>query len=436
VPSVGENFNSSLIISAFEKGNEMNHRHIVVGYALALASLLTITSQPAWAADNATTDPTVLAAQQAQAMAEARKAIAEADLAAAKARLGSVTQPLPSGSGTATTLNIEGKILAYRAADKAADQIATAIIPVIKAQEANKQKIVFLSAKEVANVSLLQAFNEQAALLLAQVPKLVIPSDIPRPCPKPAPPKYRAEEFIAPGVAIDAGLTLLRLFKTDRTLVGEDVTLDDFAIVALLAGKLGGYQLVYPPSYFPDAFGSAAAPQVYETFNKLLEAQFTVANLQDRIAIKKQEVADRKKQAEKDEACQKILDADAARLDALSSQASVFKDTLTQVNAALTKTADPSGIALIQSLALAERLATNMKGALLLQVKAVAAGGTTHTSTNIFGSSFSFSGGAIVSYVLYTSSGLVARAGTIPAFAGLFKDEKINDALADTTPKP
>lgn len=131
-----------------------------------------------------------------------------------------------------------------------------------------------------------------------------------------------------------------------------------------------------------------------------------------------------------------ILDADAARLEEFSNRVSVFKDALAQVNAALTKTSDQSGMALIQSLVLAERLATNMKGAFLLQVKPIAAGGTTHASTTIFGTSFSFSGGAIVSYVLYKPDGLVATAGTVPVFAGLVKEKKLNDALQKPAPNP
>lgn len=219
-----------------------------VRLCLVFAASLSLASPTAMAADS--TDPAVLAAQQAQAIAEARKAAAEADLATAKARLGEVTQPLPTGAGTATNLNIEGKLLAYRAADKAADQIAAAIRAALAAQ--TPPRLVFLSVKEVANISLLQAFNQQASLLLEQVSQLEIPKDIPRLCPKPGA-VFQPQVTFPPGVAIDAALTLLRLFKTDRTLVGEDVTLDDFAILALLVSKLGGIEVVYPPSYFPDA---------------------------------------------------------------------------------------------------------------------------------------------------------------------------------------
>jgi len=409
----------------------MKHSQLTLGILVA-AAWLSLTSPTATGADS--TDPAVLAAQQAQALAEARKATAEADLAAAKARFGEVTQPLPTGAGTATNLNIEGKILAYRAADKAADQIAAAIRTALAGQ--TPSRIVFLSVKEVTNIALLQAFDQQATLLLDQVSQLQIPGGIPRPCPEGGAEGPRALALAPPGVAIDAALTLLRLFKTDRTLVGEDVTLDDFAIVALLVGKLNGIDIVYPPSYFPDAFGSGVVAAVYDKFNKLAQAQSTVANVQDRIAAKKQEIADRKTQAGKDKACAAMLDADAARLEEFANKVSVFKEALSEVNTALTKTSDQSGMALIQSLVLAERLATRMQGAFLLQVKPIAAGGTTHTSTNIFGTSFSFSGGAIVSYVLYRPDGIVATAGTVPVFAGLFKDEKLNDVLQKAAPNP
>jgi hypothetical protein len=63
------------------------------------------------------------AAQLEQAIAEAKQATAEAKLATAKAELGSITQPLPTGSGTATSLVVEGRILAYIAADQAATTI-------------------------------------------------------------------------------------------------------------------------------------------------------------------------------------------------------------------------------------------------------------------------------------------------------------------------
>ena len=70
----------------------------------------------------------VAAAQRQVAMAQARRDIAHANAEEAKAKLGTFdTSGLPKGTGEATSLNVEAKILAYQSVNAVATKIAAKV---------------------------------------------------------------------------------------------------------------------------------------------------------------------------------------------------------------------------------------------------------------------------------------------------------------------
>ncbi len=387
-------------------------RHVV-----GLACATTLFAIAAYAADAPAEDPAVTAAKN-------RQAIAEADAAAAKARLGELTATRPTGAVTAENLNIEGKIRAYRAAETAADMIMARISVVNPVPK----KVVLFSVKEVADISAYQAFLTQADLLKKSAPALTLPNlfvdqPAPGPCVAPAGPAAAAVPLLLP---IDAALQLLSLFKTDQSLKGADVTLDDFGISALLAQRLiaANIPVAYPPSYFPTAFTPPVPGRLDETLDTFNQDRRKMNEFLSKIADKKQEVA-RRIAAEKNAACKDLLNGDTAKLDRQEASVKAAIAARDAVFETLLKADAQSGLTLLQSLARAELLAKNYSGAHILQLKPVAAGGATITRTNIFGSKIFFSGGVVLSFMLLNATGDVVAAGTVPMYGGIVRDEEM-----------
>ena len=382
-------------------------------------------------ADNTTTDPAVLKAQTEQALAQARQATAEAQLATEKAKLGSISTPLPGGTVTATTLVIEGDILAYRAADSAAQKIVDAVIRTCPvggtltgglaciAGKPTPEKVVIFSNKELNGLLVYQAFQAQSAVLLAQVSTLTN---------QPIPPLLSDKtplictstpaKLIPPLLAVDVALQLAGLFKTDTTITGASVTLDDFAVASLVAEKLTekGVLVAYPPSYYPNALTSIPpALQIYVTFKKIVASQLDLAAAATVIDLKKADITAR---AAKEPKCKDIFAADSATLDARKAQVAATQTAVSQVVTALTATDAQSGLSQIQTLALAEQLAEQFGGASILQLKSIAAGGDTKTKKNILYTSLSFGGGAILAYMMINPTGTIEHSGTVPVYGG------------------
>jgi len=392
---------------------------------------VTLANQTTPAADDATnSDPEIAAAKRAQALAEAKAATAkaEADLAKAeadkaKAMLGEITQTTPKGTATAEGLSVEGKIRAYRAAETAATAIAEAVL------KKSPQKVVVFSAKEMNDITFWQSFLQQATVLQNQLAAPTLPplfADNPGQC---APPKTArgvppAVRTVPPLMAIDAALQLLSLFKVDRTVKGADVTLDDFAIAALVGGKLAAAKIsvAYPPSYYPGAFAPSSAPRTTQALATLTQRRQTLIDFSTNIDTKKQQIAQRSTQ-EQQQACKDRYAEDIALLDNLQTRVKTSIGLLDAFFAGILKADAQSGVTLLQTLIAAEQLSTTFQSAHTLQLKPVAAGGATMTTTNIFGSKISFSGGVVISYMLFDSAGVLVDAATVPQYGG-FVDEK------------
>jgi len=371
----------------------------------------------------ASDDPKVVEAQKRQALAEAEKARAEAERDAYKAKIGEIsTDKLPKGTITAEKLEIEGRILAYRSADNSTTAIVTSVGSVVP----KPGKVVLFSSKELNGLMTYQAFSAQTNLLIARVPLLttmppLLTDHLTKPC------STTPRKFVPPLLAVDTALQVLALFKVDTSIAGAEVTLDDFAIYAMIASKLraSSIDVVYLPSYYPNVFGPPPpALKIYKLFGDLNQKQFDLGDFSATIDQRKADLAKRQT-AETDNACKALYQVD---LDALAARQTEVKETQTllgQIIAGLTKPDDQTGLNLIHTFATAEQLATAFPSAYLLQVKPIAAGGSTKTTTNILGSKLSFSGGSIISFMLFDTSGAVVAAGTSPLYGGYVRDKKM-----------
>ena len=173
--------------------------------------------------------------------------------------------------------------------------------------------------------------------------------------------------------------------------------------------------MYYPNAFNPDVLLDS---DVYKTFQFLSDSQFKLEKFSsEKIDQKKQDLSTRL-EAEKKAACKALYNRDLTTLDNLQTQVKTTAAVLSQIITALTKPDEQSGLSFIQALWTAEQLAKRFKSAYLLQVKSIAAGGATITTSNIFGSKLSFSGGVVISYMLFDNSGVLVNAGTIPAYGG------------------
>ncbi|WP_371763808.1 hypothetical protein [Massilia sp.] len=385
-------------------------------FNVGAASTITIFSTTGHATESTDqTDPTLAQAQLKQNIAQAQQATAEAELATAKAKIGQIDATLPKGQTTATSLHIEGTILAYRAAEKAADQIAANVATLVP-----NKKVVLFSSKELAWLNTYRSFKFQTSVLLANIPKLTtdpkLTSDsLPPSCV--APTRVKVPPLLLIGVALE----LASLFKSDNNITGSDVTVDDFAMNSLMAEKLKarGFSIAYPPLFFPNLLEPAPlAPttQTEQTFKNLNDGAFNLSQFVKRMNDKKMALtAAREKASTK---CKAIYDDDIANVDDAQAKASAAQTAINQILTGLTTTDPQSGLTTLQNLTYAEQLGVTFQSASILQVKSIAAGGNTQTKTGTFSTTLSFSGGVVLTYMLIEKDGSISTSGVVPVYGG------------------
>lgn len=196
-------------------------------------------------------------------IAKAEKDKAEAEAAAFKARLGGLsTANLPQGAVKTDNVVIEGSYLSYMAANSAARVIAYRV--------PCGANVVFFSPKDLDGIQALDALKAQIPLVSGDTPSQVKPLllrrvsmvVLPEPSGSDLAKLYYFEEakqaaFLpaAGFAAIDTGLSLLSLFKTDMEFHGVAVTADDLALQALVARQwrqhCPGNNVIHPGYSYP-----------------------------------------------------------------------------------------------------------------------------------------------------------------------------------------
>jgi hypothetical protein len=373
-------------------------------------------------------------AKREQALAEARQATAEADAAVAKAKLGSIdVSKLPKVTGEASKLNVEGNILAYDAVDRIAALIAEDVAGAV-----GSSTVVIYSEKEINAVLQSRAFRKNLDMLNGEMGKFFVPplaSDN-ADCKAPA----VGGGGLGPLGSIDAALQVLTLFKVDKKYEGMDVTVDSFALATAVLAKLkarGGGKAIYPGTYTVGAFADASG----DVFAKsaIVAGIDRLGDNQARIDLALSDIARRKESIKTRSADPKTVPKDCVAafadsqviLDNLEARAKAMKARGEKFTTAATTVDEKTGASLLQMLAMSEAMARDHAGAFVLQLKPIAAGGTTLTKTSLFATSFRFSGGAIVSYLLVSGvDGTVVRSGTVPEYGGYVKPEHLQGYIA------
>lgn len=398
-------------------------------------------------AARAVTADELAAEQRARDLALARKDIAEANAAEARARLGTLSVERPKGTGVAEGLNVEAKILAYSAVDRIAAQIAQEI----KSLPAPPVHVVISSQRELSAVMQYRAYQQQTRLLQRQIgqasggtpaaPKLPPLDSDGAACVAERSAPADDAGGAAPLVAIDAALQVLSLFKSDKKIDGIDVEVDEFALAMSVLGHLrrapGSLSVAYPASVLPGVLAAGASSNVFalspalKELNALVDGQVALDTVLGLIGPRREALRQLAQGRTATAPCKAMWARDTAQLDRLEASVKALKGAIDQLATALSRVDESSGASALQSLVMAETLASKFAGAHVLQLKPVAAGGATLAKTNLFTTNFYFSGGAIVSYLLYNgSSGDVVLAATMPYYAGFIKASRLPSGSA------
>lgn len=233
-------------------------------------------------------------------IATAEKDKAEAEAAALKAKIGGITTAnLPQGTVSTDSVVIEGSYIAYMAAASAAKRIAEQI--------PCGSHIVFFSATDLDGIRALDSLKAQVPLITNGKEQLTGALELKRVSaavlPEPMgdlrklysyPPALQPE--IPPAAifaGIDAGLSIVSLFKTDTQFHGVSVTGDDLALQSLVAQKWKAHcgekdgTAVHPmyayPSIETDPNQNDLIKQLQNLSKDLSEVSLLSQNLTDKV---------------------------------------------------------------------------------------------------------------------------------------------------------
>jgi hypothetical protein len=222
------------------------------------------------------------------------------------------------------------------------------------------------------------------------------------------------ESVIATGAlavtAVKTLIDLIALFRTDTEIKSVEITLDDVALVALVAKELGPGIDVFDPQILPLGLNSAsfANSLVIKNLDGLQTARQNAHTAVDR-AVAALETSSLDPEAKKAKA--ESLKEPLTNADTLFQ---TFRDGLLKVDEA-------SGTSELARLLRAEILEASLQeqDSYLLYMKIVKAGGSNQVTRNLFrGSKLSHSGGVIVTYLLFRSDGAIAASDTLHDYSG------------------
>ena len=413
---------------------------LMIGCVVVLSIDLSIAQEGSGATPVPAQDSPELTEMKADAaLAKTKLELATAEMDLLKLKLGAIdTTNLPKGTAAATDMDLAGQLRAYAAAKKSTDAVAKEAtvaydryhIGQLKTDQEKKEyenavsadtavrKIVLATDAQLQQLNQYRAFlaqmtqfKENANFVIANPPSLGDPSAV---CVT----RLGAESVAGVLAAINTALTVSALFKTEVDLKGKSVTLDEFAIATLMLRSLTDEKVsvVYPGSYYllPPRDSDGVAFQSFKEVSDLKPKLGAAAK-----ALSAQYATILAANPKPDPACQKILAAIGKTVDQYVAGIAAIEKSIDEVGATLTKQEAQSGLTILSSYLVSERVEAAIGSAPVLQVKAIAAGGATQTRRNLFKTTISYGGGSIISYRLFAQDGQLLAADTIPWNSGL-----------------
>lgn len=369
-----------------------------------------------------------------KALADAQKAKSDAQLAAFKASIGDV--PTSGLTGAVDLKGNAGELEAALLASKAVREASKSIAAAVREALPSKERIVALSASDMPTFQALVTYTTQVAIVrkglddaIEAAQKAIRTAGITA---------EAVPAFGMIGTVLDATNKLLSFFRTDFTVGGTTVALEDSLAVNEVANGLRdevnkkSYLVTLPGVFNPDVLTDPA--------------QFIVGDLTE-VAIKRQLAADLASKVESDSAkltaaiakesteqgkkpLQEKLGANKKAADALKTAAGLFDAWFGKLS-----TADDKGATMLATVVREKAVFKQLDGGHLLILKVQKAGGGFLVKKNLWTSLGSMPlyhmGGAAVSYTLLNGhTGYVESAGVVPIHGGFVKAGDLRAELA------
>lgn len=357
-----------------------------------------------------------------------RKELLDAQRDAFKAALGDVPASGMTGSVTLQgdkVGELEATLLAAHALKKAATAVAVQVAAVV----APNAPITVVAAPDVPAFQTLLAYKAQHELVRAALLSAIQASG--------AIPSGRGAAAVpmvaAAGAALDVASKLAGFFRSEFTVGGVALSLDEVAAVNEVAGQLCRKFVVVVPGVFnPRALtdaGGAIVTQVtelsvtnQEAERRLTEHQAAADQLTGAIAAEAD--ADRKRALGEELARHKTV------LDSLRSGVALFATWMTKLSAV-----DDKGATSLATIAKEQAIVDGLAGGHLLTVKVQKAGGGFFVKKNLWtvfgGLPLYHMGGVALTFALFEgSSGKVLASGAVPVYGGFVKSNEVQTTLS------
>ena len=317
---------------------------------------------------------------------------------------------LPVSAGHKGTISVNGDspieslLRAYQAISDIADEIATRVISDEDRSANNSNRILIHDPADFKSIEALRTFHLQTGALKHLFGRLV--EEAAR-FVKPTSRLAIAGAITTPGALISSGLQLLSLFRVDEQLKGSKIEVEDQALAVAVAGALRKRGVrVYNRDIFPIVPKPRPESQiVIPTLKELIELRTKLVALGDELAALTGAGSDLKPNKGNAGKLHERIVAAIAALDA-------FEDGLAKLD-------EKSGLSPMSQLVAGESLLGVLdERTRILWLKAVAAGGCSHSKEGTFKGDFTHGGGGIACYALYSHSGELLEANIITAYAG------------------
>lgn len=379
------------------------------------------------------------AADAARAEADASKAKADADLAAFKARFGEV--PASPYHGDVTLKENAGKTEALLLAAQAARSAAAAIADTVKAKAG---EVMLIPSPDVPTFDNLMRYRAELGIVqkafdetdrVSNAAREKEPKDSEEPPAVTVARGPRRERAVPPiaaaGLALDAADKLLGFFKTDYTVGGIDLTLEDATLVNELAGRLtnNGVTVYLPTVFNGNELEQTAAKVIAELEGLALRraACASTAAAHTRLTAVWADRAAKETDEEKKNEITAAAEAHRQAADAIGKATALYDGWFARLSSPDEKSTAVPIVAVIRERALMNALDN---GRALLVVKLHASGGSYYTKRNIWTAlgrmPFFHMGGTVASFALIAgNTGAVKAAGTVPVHGGFVKASRL-----------
>jgi hypothetical protein len=390
------------------------------------------------------------AADAEKAGADASKAKSEAEVAAFKAQFGEI--PISPYKGEISLKENAGKTEALLLAAHAVRSVAAAIVTEIQSRPV---EVMLVSPADVPSFDSLIRFRAEVGIIqkafdatdgvsqdamhkepadAAGQPGIVKPARVPR--------KEKAVPLVAAaGLAVEAADRFLGFFKSDYTVGGIDVTLEDAMLINELAGLLTEKKFtVYLPKLFNARELVESGTGVVAELEDLALRREDIAStaiVHERLSTAWTERAMHEAEDEKKKRMRAAAEAHQYAAKALLNSITLYDSWFARLSSSDEKLAAVTIIAVIREQAIMNAL---NRGRSLLVAHLHASGGSYYTKKNIWtvfgGMPFFHMGGTVASFALIDGkTGAVAKAGTVPVHGGFIKATKLANEIV-TRPGP